>query len=175
MSATNKEKVHKILDQVDGDIDLAAENVYASPKALIIYVITIGLEHIKAKRRANRRRELRREVEPEFRPGRTSGSVEFTPQFKKKLLEKTQKLFGKDGWDIGEINLGSFTKEGLISMADSERKSAKGHIQNAQFYETLAEPLKPGQMVKDFWKPEAASKIKKEIWKKGEGRKADLV
>ncbi len=170
-----QEKIQQILDSVDGDLDLASENIYEGPKPVAIYVIQVGLDHLKAKRRAIRRRELKREIQPEFRPGRTTGSVEFTPKFKRRLLENTQKLFGKDGWDIGDINLGNFTKEGLLLQAASERRSATGMIRNAQFYETLAEPLQPGQLVRDHWTPEDATKLKKKIWKDTEGKRPDLV
>lgn len=81
----------------------------------------------------------------------------------------------KHGWDIGEINIGAFTREDLLAQASKERASAKGHIRSARFYEALAEPMKAGQLVRDYWKPEAAIKVKEEIWQKADPQKADLV
>lgn len=164
------EEIYKILDGVDGDIELAADAVYDGPKKILLYVLTIGLDRIKAKRRARRRQELRHNVQPQFRPGKTAGSIELTPKAKERLFKNTRELFGNDGWKIGDISLGDFTKEDLLLQAAVERKSAKGHILNADFYEALAEPLKKGQTVKQFWKTEDANRIKSEIWSKGEGK-----
>jgi len=168
------EDVHKILDSVDNDIELAAEKIHGGKKDILLYVISVGLDHIKAKRRANRRRELRREVQPQFRTGKTAGSIELTPKAKERLFNSTKELFGNDGWKIGDISLGDFTKEDLLLQAAAERKSAKGHILNADFYEALAEPMKDGQRVRQYWKPEDAAKIKGKIWKEGESRRPEL-
>ena len=172
---TNKEAAHAAIEAADGDIFVAAEAIYKGAKPLAIYVITVGLDKLKARRRATNRREIRREVKPEFKQGKTYGSVVLTPQAKKRLSDSAQRLFGKDGWDIGDLNIGYFTREDLLAQASKERASAKGHIRNARFYEALAEPMKPGQIVKDYWKPEAASKIKTDIWQKSEDKKVDLV
>lgn len=168
------EEIHKILDGVDGDIELAADAVYDGPKKILLYVLTVGLDRIKAKRRARRRNELRRSVQPQFCVGKTVGSIELTPKAKERLFKNTRELFGNDGWKIGDISLGDFTKEDLLLQAAVERKSANGHFLNADFYEALAEPLKDGQKVKQFWKAEDANRIKREILKKGEGRRPEL-
>ncbi len=173
MSELNK--IHKILDRVDGDIKLAAEIIYSGTKSLALYVIAIGLDHLKAKKRAARRRQLRRAVQPRYRAGKTTGSLELTTQSKKRLFRMTEDLFGDDGWKIGNISLGNFTKEELLAEAAAERSSAKGHIQTAEFYEALAAPLKSGQSVGSHWNPKAAKEIRERIWKKNEGRKATLV
>ncbi len=100
------EDVHKILDSVDNNIELATEKVHSGKKDILLYVISVGLDHIKAKRRANRRRELRREVQPQFRTGKTAGSIELTPKAKERLFNSTKaedaaKIKGKI-WKEGE-------------------------------------------------------------------------
>lgn len=172
---TNKEAAQAAILAAGGNIPIAAEAIYAGPKPIALYVISIGIEHLKARQRATNRREIRREVQPEFKAGRTSGSVVLTPQAKKRLTASTQRLFGKDGWDIGDLNIGNFTKEGLLDLAAKERASAKGNIRNARFYEALAEPLKPGQIARDHWKPEAATEIKTKIMRETEGKILDFV
>lgn len=167
--------VQMILDSVDGDTSLAAEKVYEGSRQTALYVITVGLEQMKARHRAGRRRELRREVKPRFKSGKTTGSIELTPQCKKRLFVMTNELFGDDGWKIGEISLGNFTKETLLDQASKERQSASGHVRNAQFYEALAAPLQPGQLVREFWQPETATKLKQEIWDRTRNQKADLI
>jgi len=167
--------MQEALDRVDGDLELAAEGIYDGPKKLAIEVITIGLNTIKARRRAANRRALRHEIQPQYRPGKRAGSFVMTSQSRRRLMEHTQQLFGPNGWKIGDIRLGEFTKEGLIDQAIKERQSAKGHIQNALFYETLAEPLQPGQRVREYWKDDDATKVKNKIWRDAESRKADLI
>lgn len=90
-------------------------------------------------------------------------------------MKETQTLFSKDGWNIGEINIGDFTREDLLEHAAKERKSAKGHIRNAQFYEALAEPMAAGQKVSAYWKPDKALKVREDIWKNTESKSPALV
>lgn len=172
---THKEAAQAAIEDADGSISEAAIAIYDGPKPLAMYVISVGLEHIKARHRATNRREIRREVQPQFTQGKTVGSVVLTKQAKKRISDNTQRLFGKDGWDIGDLNIGSFTRESLLDQAARERSSAKGHIRNARFYEALAEPMKPGQLVKDYWKQEKAISVKNTIWKETEGQRPDLV
>jgi hypothetical protein len=172
---TNQEAAQAAIDEAGGDVSVAALAVYNGPKTLALYVLAVGLEHLKARKRATNRREIRREIKPEFKRGKTYGSVEFTPRSKKLLFESTQRLFGKDGWNIGDLNLGGFTREGLLELAARERASAKGHIRNAQFYEALADPMKPGQLVKEYWKPEKANEIKNKIWRETETKQPALI
>ena len=169
-----RDEVLKVIDEAD-DVASAAVTIYNGPETISMYVIHIGLETIKAQKRRSRRRELRTEVSPQYVRGRTTGSVVLSKESKKRLLRHTQELFGDEGWMIGELNLGSMTKEGLLSQAASERASAHGSLRNAQFYEALAEPLQPGQMAKDYWKSETAHKIKRGIWKDTEGQRPALV
>ena len=158
------EDIHEILDKVDDNVELAADKIIGGPKKLLRFVLLIGLITIKAKRRATRRRELRRDIQPQYQKGRTTGSIVFTAQSKKKLFEKTNELFGNDGWKIGQLSLGEFTKESLLETAIMEEQSASGHKKNAEFYRALAEPMKPGQRVSEFWTSAKAAEIKKTIW-----------
>lgn len=170
-----KEAAQAAIENADGDIGAAASAIYNGSKPLALYVISVGLEHLKARRRATRRRELRAVVQPQFVPGKTVGSIVLTPQAKKRIEANTRDLFGKDGWNIGDINIGSLTKEDLLAQALKERGSAKGHLRNAKFYEALAEPMEPGQIVKDYWKqPSKVTAIKNDVWKTTEDRQPTL-
>jgi hypothetical protein len=170
---TMQEEIHKILDRVDGDLNLATQIVYNGPKKLALYVIWIGLDYIKGKRRAIRRRELKRDIQLEFKPGKL-GSFTLTAVSKKRIFEHTKDLFGANGWMIGDLNLGDFTKEALLTQAENEERSAKGHIFNAQLYRALADPLKEGQRVRDVWKSEDVAALKSSIMKEGEGKRPTL-
>jgi hypothetical protein len=170
-----RDDVLKTLEDCSGVILDATERVYSGPKKIATYVISIGLECIKSKKRRERRQELKKELKPVLVKGKVTGSVIFSKASKTRLLKATQELFGDDGWMIGEINLGDFTKEQLLLQAAKERDSAKGSLRNAQFYEALAEPLQAGQFARDYWKSETAHKIKQEIWKDTEARRPDLV
>src|SRR6476659_4535909 len=108
-----QEDVFKILDRVDNDINLAVEETLSAGRKIIAYVLWIGLDSIKAKRRALRRRELKREFDPEYVMGKNGRN--FSLATKKKLLKITKVLFGEDGWQIGDINVGDFTKENLLA------------------------------------------------------------
>lgn len=165
---SNLEDIHKILDAAEGDLASAASEVLVGSRYVSLYVIRIGLENIQSRRRRQRRRELTQEIQPQYQPARSgiTGRVELTPAAKKRIAARARDLFGPDGWNIGGLNLGEFTKEQLIAQAASERRSAKGSLRNAEFYEALAEPLKPGQLVKDHWKePSAMHKVKDKVWK----------
>jgi hypothetical protein len=170
---TMKEDVLKILDASD-DVQDAANTIYQGPKSLAIYTITVGLDKLKSSRRRTRRKELRDEVKPQFKQGPTVGSVVLTESAKRRLAANARDLFGPDGWMIGDLNLGNFTKEQLLSQAENERKSAKGSLRNASFYEALAEPLVPGQQAKDYWKLADAQRVKASVWKDTERRRAAL-
>jgi hypothetical protein len=169
-----RDEVIKTLAEADS-ISAAAEAIHSGPKKIALYVIALGLETLRAKKRRQRRRELRSEIAPQYTKGRTTGSVVLTAASKKRLVKRTKELFGDDGWQIGDLNLGDFTKEALLSQAAAERASAKGSIRNAQFYEALAEPLQPGQTCRTYWKSETAHKIKSGIWKETEDHRPALV
>lgn len=170
-----RDDVIKTLTDADNNIGNAAAVIYDGPKKIALYVIQLGLETLKAKKRRQRRRELRAELRPQFTAGRTTGSIVLSKASKERLVKQTKELFGDDGWQIGDLNLGDFTKEQLLAQAVAERSSAKGSIRNAQFYEALAEPLQPGQTARTYWKSETAHKIKSEIWKDTEGHRPALV
>lgn len=170
-----KDEVLKVLDDAGNVVADAAAEILSGPKKIALYVIQIGLETIKSKRRRDRRRELRSEVRPQFKAGPVTGSIVLTKQAKERVIKNTRELFGADGWMIGDINIGAMTKEQLLAQAHSELASAKGSIRNAQFYEALADPLQPGQRADSYWKPETATKIKRGIWKHTEGRRPDLI
>ena len=165
--------VQDVLDDSD-DTAEAASTIYKGPRAVALYVILLGLEAFKSKYRRKRRRELKADVRPQFKAGAVTGSVVFTDATKKRLADRTRDLFGKDGWMIGELNLGAMTKEQLIAQASNEEASAKGLIQNARFYRALAEPLEPGQRADAYWNKSAGLKLKAGIWKDTEGQRPTL-
>jgi hypothetical protein len=176
-SMSYREEALRIIEEADGDLSSAAKTTYGKSRGLVLYVIELGLGTLKAKHRRTRRRELRATVQPQFmkKPGGVTGSVVLTPAAKKRLMQGARDLFGSDGWQIGELNLGSMTKEQLMAQAMNERASAKGSLRNASFYEALADPLKPGQMAHEYWKPADAHRIKREVWKDTEGSRATLT
>jgi hypothetical protein len=151
-----------IYKEADGDTNKAADAIYAGPKRLAWYVISLGLVAIARKKRANRRRELRALIRPEFvkAPGGPTGSVVMTEKSKQNLLDYAKELYGDDGWIIGNLNIGDMTKEELIAQAASERKSAAGSIRNANMYEAMAEPMLPGQKVRSHWTKKAFNALR---------------
>src|SRR6266567_475040 len=169
-----RDDVLEIASENNNDLPTTATAIYRI-RTLAMYVILIGLQTLMRKKRATRRRELRTEIKPQFKPGKVTGSVVLTEPAKKRLLAVTQRLFGDDGWMIGDLNLGHMTKEGLEAQAQNERMSASGSLRNAEFYEALAVPLQSGQMVQEYWKPETAGKLRARIWKDTEGRSPTLA
>ena len=161
-----KERVYEILDEVKNDFEKAAGKVYNEPKDVVLYVLQIGVEHLAARRRATNRRNLRSAVvNPKF-VTKHKGAASYVKLSKKSeinLLKATQTLF--DDWKIdAHISLGNATREELLEKASAERASAKGHLRNAEFYERLAEPMQPGQRVRDYWtSPKTVELIRKEI------------
>jgi hypothetical protein len=175
MPTDNLEAALAVIDAADGNVSAAALDFYNGPKSLALYMLEIAVTHLKARKRATNRRSLRRVVQPEFKKSGVTGRIVLTQRAKKRLTENTRSLFGKDGWDIGEINIGAFTREDLLAQAAKERASAKGHIRNAQFYEALAEPMKPGEVVRDHWKnPSKVTAVKDKIWRDTEGQQPTL-
>jgi hypothetical protein len=156
----------EILNKHDNAIDDAAAEIYSGPKKIAIYAIELALEHIKAKARALRRREIRRDIGLQSvndDSGKRHTGYGLTDARKRKLLANTQKLFGNDGWLIGNINVQEYTREALLDEAARERRLSGGHIVNAQIYETLAEPMAPGQLVREHWTAKEIAKIRKTI------------
>ena len=85
------------------------------------------------------------------------------PAFKQRLVKHVKELVGDDGWMIGDLYLGDMTKEQLLSQAASERRFARGSLGNAKFYETMARPLQPGQLVCEYWTSKAVKKMREDI------------
>ena len=159
-----KDDVLKLIED-STDIRNAAEKIYRGSKDRAIYVITVGLEHIKAKGNASTRRQLRRDViSNTLVKGKTYGSVRRSKASMRKAAEAARELFTK--YFIGSLPLGEATKEFLLQQAQNERASSKGYLRNAVWYEALAEPMLPGQMVADYWQSEKACElIREEIWR----------
>jgi hypothetical protein len=146
------------------DLPDATNMIFDGPKDRAKYAISIGIETITAKERARNRRELRSVVQPRFKQGKTIGSVVLTDNAKKRLVEHAQDLF--TGWMINAtVSLGNATKEDLLDAINNEQLSARGHLRNVEFYSALAEPLKPGQRVSDYWRnSKTVAKIRDQIW-----------
>jgi hypothetical protein len=170
-----REEALRVLKENDNNTMDASHAIYDGPVNIALYVIQVGLDKLKSQIRRDNRREIKREIQPEFVKGKVTGSVVPSKAFQKRILKNTQRLFSvEEGWMIGDINIGVMTKEQLIAQSVAERKSAKGCLQNAQFYEVLAEPLQAGQRVDAYWKPETATKIKRDIWKDNKDRRPEL-
>lgn len=171
---SHRDKVLEILESTK-DVREASEYIYKrAPRELALYVITVGIDRLKAVKRRSVRRELKREVAPQFQKGRVTGSVVFTPKTKQRIVEHAQRLFVD--WQIdANITLGNATKEELLAKAQAERSSAHGHIRTAMFYEAIAEPLKSGQRAHEYWSKERAVEVKRKIWKETERGTAALV
>ena len=134
----------------------------------------MGLDTIKANHRRDRRREFKQAIKPQFKPGPVTGSVVFTKKTKERLAHHANELFGDKGWAIGGVWLRDMTREQLLDRAQVERKSAKGSLQNAQFYEALAQPLSPGQPVYTYWQAATAAGLRDQIWADTEGKSPRL-
>lgn len=166
-----REEAIEIINRNENTAD-AAEEILNGSRSVILYVLAIGIEAIKSKMRRHTRQSLKREIVPEYVAGRTFGSI--------KLSQKTIKRMEKVGdrlwldWKVGLWSLGEMTKEQLLAQVESEKKSAHGSLQNAEFYRALAEPLRAGQSVKDFWSPVDAGALKEKIYKKTEAKRPYL-
>lgn len=170
------DEVHRVLDD-NADIADAVTAIYSGPKRLAMYVIATGLDAIKAKRRRTNRRAIKREIgigPRDFKRGVVTGSIVLTEAAKKRVRQHTERLFGPDGWMIGDLNIGDFTRDMLLSQAERERASAKGSLVNANIYVALAEPMKGNQTVRDVWKPERFMAIKSSTAKAAEGLRPTL-
>ena len=139
----SKKKLLGILEE-ENNLAAAAQFIYDSRKSLAVYVITVGLDTIKAELpQGSSPRQFKQAIKPQFKPGPVTGSVVFTKKTKERLAHHANELFGDKGWAIGGVWLRDMTKEQLLDRAQVECKSAKGSLQNAQFYEALAQPLSP--------------------------------
>lgn len=161
----NREAILSAVAENDSDFKATANAIYRI-KDLAIYAMVIGIENIVARERAEKRRELRAVVQPEFvKPaGKSYGSVVLTERSKQRMVEHAHDLF--NDWKINAtVTLGNATREELLHQAQAETLSAHGHSRNAAFYQALAEPLKPGQRVIDFWRDtKRVTKLRDKIW-----------
>jgi hypothetical protein len=158
-----KDKATALIGDYDNSRD-AAVAIYEGPRDLALYVLQVGVEKLGALRRRAVRTELRQELQPHYVKGKTTGSIVLSPKSKRKVIEMSERLFTE--WQIdATITLGNATREELLSKAQAERASSKGHIRTAMFYEAIAEPLKPGQRVMEYWRQDAALKVKRQIWR----------
>jgi hypothetical protein len=62
-----------------------------------------------------------------------------------------------------------------MDAIENEKRSAQGHERNVEFYSALADPLKPGQRVSEYWRDaKVVAKIKEKIWAVEEGETAPI-
>jgi len=174
---THKDEAHLILDKFGKDYVKAAEAIYNGPRPLALYVLHVGLEYLASRRRATTRRNMEDTfVNPKFvhRPGAVYGSVKLSPGHVRKLKQATSDLFLT--WCIGDTKLGDATKEFLVNEAQHERKTSKGHLRRAVFYEKLAEPMKSGQKVREYWQAaKAVELIRDDVWKGTEDKDVEFT
>ena len=171
-----KDEVLTIIESSTGHANAAATIIRRGGE-LLEFVVLIGVDNLAAKNRATKRRSLRVKVKPGFvkAPRAAYGRVTMSKRSKARLVAATEQLF--TGWSINAtITLGGATKEDLLVQAAAERASAKGHIRNAVFYETLAEPLAPGQRVAEYWKDlKTVTLIRDELWRETEDQEVGLT
>lgn len=151
-----RDDVLKILEKKD--FDDAAVAIYNGSQNLAMYVILLGLNTLKAKHRRERRRELVAEIQPEYQSAKAGGQPTFTIAARNRFVKIARDLYGPDGYMIGNVNIGNMTKEQLLAQAENEKQSARGSLRNAKIYEAIADPLKPGQKTKEYWKPDLSGK-----------------
>ena len=107
-----RQEVHEILDSVDQNTEEATSIIMKRErhKHLIRWLVETALVHIKAQARAQRRRQLRREIEPGYQVMfKGSNRLELTESAKERLKAATKKLFGRDGWQIGNVQTARYT------------------------------------------------------------------
>lgn len=121
---------------------------------LLLYVINVGLDKILATARRNHRRAIKFTIAPEYTV--EARAVRFSPDTIKRVHAHSVQ-FLRD-WYIGGIALGDLTKEELLAEAEREKRSGTGHLVNARIYEILAEPLHPGQKMRDHWSEDEAKR-----------------
>ena len=57
------------------------------------------------------------------------------------------------------IRLGDMTREDLLAAAVERTERGQAELHRAHVWRTLAEPLRPGQTVRDGWSPEALTHV----------------
>lgn len=64
-----------------------------------------------------------------------------------------------DAWHVGNVRLGDAMGVDLKEAAEDQRRSARGNLVRAAFYESLAAKLKQGQKVRDAMDDAKASEL----------------
>jgi hypothetical protein len=167
--------VLKTIEGADGDLAEAALAIYNGPKKIALYVIEVGLGRFKAKQRRSNRRAIKREIRPQFKAGRVTGSIVLTKQAKERVVRSTERLFGPDGWMIGDLNIGQFNAEMLLTQAEREEASAKGSVINARLYRAFAAELKPGETVQQHFTAADFARIRRRVQEQSKSMRAELV
>lgn len=173
MSKTNRDKALEVLETFSNNSQKAAEEVLTNgPDSLTLYVLRWGFDTLKSSQRRNKRREIKSEIQPKYVPGNTTGKVVLSKETQERLKKRSEWL---SEWMIGSVSLGDFTKAMLLAQSESEKNSARGSLQNSKFYEALAEPLRTGQLVREHWRPDDASKIRRAIVESTKDRQPELT
>jgi hypothetical protein len=133
-------------------------------KELALYVIDVGINKILAQERRQIRREIKSRIIPQDDLRHvSSGGIRFSASTVKRVHANHQQFLQE--WYIGGLSLGNLTKEELLAEAVKEKKAGYGHYINAGIYEILADPLKPGQRMRDYW--QSVDEIQLELKRKG--------
>jgi hypothetical protein len=148
------------IKKYDKPID-AAKALFSAPRALAVYVMTVGVERLRATDRRLKRRDLKAEIQPKYVPGRVTGSIVFSPGTKRKI-ESLEKRMATE-WQIGKFLLFDMTREQVVAHIEQLKAAAKGTLFDVKFYSAIVEPMKPGQVVSEAWTPAAAAKLKSRI------------
>jgi hypothetical protein len=163
----------KIINAFDVAANAAEEILRLGNRRLTLYLVTIAVEWLKSKERREKRRNIKAEIRPQFVPGKTTGSVRLSKGTVKRLAEAGKRWL--DEYIIGTLSLGDWSKEELLAQAANERKSAHGSLRNYKFYTALADPMKDGQLVRDYWQSDAMQSLYQRVLKETETRTPELV
>lgn len=157
-----KNDVEAIIKAAAGDLKVAANQVMRRPK-MVRYVVAVGLKYMADRLRRDTNRETRTVLSDPNAGSIVSGIIKLSKRQRARLERTVSNLFAE--YMIGNKPLGEATREALLDEARAERAAAKGHSNNAYFYERLARRLKPGEKVPQKWTQQEVAQLMRDIWK----------
>lgn len=173
MSIEYDEKLLLMLEHNKNDVFVVSEELIDDllksggrgfPRDLTAYSLAVGLRQIsRTHRNAVRKRIKAEDLAPIERMNLERPAARYQ-KASKAIQKRTLGLL--TSWMVGDMYLGDMDKAGLLKAVQAETVSSNGHRVNAEFYEKLAEPLKEGQLVKDYWKDRGAQILHDDILNK---------
>lgn len=151
----------KFIKDAESPAEAAKSLLRDGPRSLVLYVLAIGINKLLAQDRHNTRQELKREIQPQFVQGPTTGSVRLSKATVARQIKIADRLFNE--YKIGILSIANMTREELIEQAKKELSAARGSIVNYKLYNAWAEPMQPGQRVRDYWRPAEFENVRTRI------------